>query len=535
VAHGRGTLIGAVGGKALLVHYNGSVSGLYALGQTGTAFTMISAAGNNVDLGNGSATVGSWAYYGETTGNNSATEPWRTNGTITEKVKEIRPGVEGSAPFDFIATDNRAYFSADDGTHGRELWTTDGTDGGTLLVHEHLPLSTGTSFSPPRSTNGNILYYEPDDPTTGGEVWRTDGTEAGTRVVKDITPGAGGSGQIQLFRYGSGFGMFRGSDIYVSDGTDAGTTLLGTVDGDGYGPAYPVVVGSRVYFRGGFSPHGSVMWRTDGTATGTFGLTAGAFDGVTPGNPDAGPAAQLGNKVIFTAQYPHASGDPLPASARRIFALDTSQADETRQATVAPSISGAPAVGQKLTGAKGTWTLEPNHYVYQWLRNGTPIPNATGTDYTPGTADAGAQVAFRVTASGIGGPNVVTADSAPVLVGGAVPPPAVTPKPAATPRPTPAATKPKLTVRRKAKLTGAARVGQRIKLTLPTFTQSKIKFSFRWYVDGKRIKKQTASSLKLTNAYKGKRISVTITATKTGYKSTTLTLRLGGKVKRRKR
>jgi hypothetical protein len=240
--------------------------------------------------------------------------------------------------------------------------------------------------------------------------------------------------------------------------------------------------------------------------------------------------------VIFAAQYPHAAGDPLPASVRRIYVLDTNQADATRQATTAPSISGTPAVGQKLTGAKGTWTPEPNHYVYQWLRNGTPVPNATGTDYTPSTADAGAQIVFRVTASGIGGPNVVTADSAPVTIGGAVPGSGATPgpKPGVTPKPKPPAAQAKLTLRRAAKLTGAARVGKTIRLTLPTFAQSKVKLAFRWYADGKVIKKQTTSSLKLAKTYKGKRISVTITATKAGYKPTT-TVRLGGKVKSRKR
>jgi hypothetical protein len=78
-------------------------------------------------------------------------------------------------------------------------------------------------------------------------------------------------------------------------------------------------------------------------------------------------------------------------------------------------------------------------------------------------------------------------------------------------------------------------VGRHIKLTLPSFTQSKVKLSFRWYANGKAIKKQTKSSLKLINGYKSKRISVTITATRTGCKSTTLTLSLRGKVKSRAR
>jgi hypothetical protein len=52
-------------------------------------------------------------------------------------------------------------------------------------------------------------------------------------------------------------------------------------------------------------------------------------------------------------------------------------------------------------------------------------------------------------------------------------------------------------------------------------------------VDGKRIKGQAKPSLKLIKAYKNKRISVTITATRTGYASTTQTLRPAGKVKAR--
>ena len=187
----------------------------------------------------------------------------------------------------------------------------------------------------------------------------------------------------------------------------------------------------------------------------------------------------------------------MPASARRIFVVDTTQADVVRQATTAPSISGTPAVGQTLTGDKGVWTLEPNTYTYEWLRNGTPIPNATGTTYTPSTADAGAQIKFRVTASGIGGPNVVSADSAPVPVTGAGGEPERRP---ARRRDAHDAGDPALTVSGKAKLTGAARVGKRLKLKVPTFAQSGVKLSIRWLANGKPIKKQTKSSLKLTQA-----------------------------------
>src|SRR3954447_17758348 len=49
----------------------------------------------------------------------------------------------GSLPQDFVVASHTAFFTADDGTHGRELWKTDGSPGGTSLVKDTRPGSDG--------------------------------------------------------------------------------------------------------------------------------------------------------------------------------------------------------------------------------------------------------------------------------------------------------------------------------------------------------------------------------------------------------
>ena len=38
---------------------------------------------------------------------------------------------------------------------------------------------------------GDTLYFWADDGVNGDELWKSDGTEAGTVLVKDINPGSG--------------------------------------------------------------------------------------------------------------------------------------------------------------------------------------------------------------------------------------------------------------------------------------------------------------------------------------------------------
>ena len=74
------------------------------------------------------------------------------------------------------------FFSASDGVNGEELWKSDGTVAGTVMVKDIVP--GGTSGSYPRNlTNVNgVLYFVADY----GGLWKSDGTAAGTVQVKDF-------------------------------------------------------------------------------------------------------------------------------------------------------------------------------------------------------------------------------------------------------------------------------------------------------------------------------------------------------------
>lgn len=71
--------------------------------------------------------------------------------------------------------------------------------------------------------------------------------------------------------------------------------------------------------------------------------------------------------------------------------------------TVAPEATGAPEVGVALNVTNGTWTGAPDSFSYAWLRGGAAIGGATAASYTLVSADIGAMISARVTATNAAG------------------------------------------------------------------------------------------------------------------------------------
>jgi ELWxxDGT repeat protein len=79
--------------------------------------------------------------------------------------------------------------AASDNVAGQELWKSDGTPGGTVMVKDICPGSCW-STSMYLSELNSILYFQAFDGPSNYELWRSDGTLTGTYVL-DLVPGIG--------------------------------------------------------------------------------------------------------------------------------------------------------------------------------------------------------------------------------------------------------------------------------------------------------------------------------------------------------
>lgn len=132
-------------------------------------------------------------------------ELWCSNGTSsgTYMVSDINPGSEGSMPTSLTVFNNALYFFARDSSNGYELrktffnivsrkWIT------ALVKDINLGIEASVELSTQLIIFKNMLYFSADDGISGRELWRSDGTEAGTERVFDLYPGSPSSSPLYL-------------------------------------------------------------------------------------------------------------------------------------------------------------------------------------------------------------------------------------------------------------------------------------------------------------------------------------------------
>ena len=215
------------------------------------------------------ASGGKLFFAGLTVG--AGTELWVSDGTDagTKLVENIAPGDDGSLPDEMVDLDGTILFMADDGAHGREPWTTEGTPEGTKLIEDVNPGSPSSNI--PGGAGfvvvGDTAYFGANDAAHGRELWRSDGSPGGTELVEDIRPGSSSSSPAFL-RQIDGRVFFTASDgaygfepwLTDDDGTDADMVAdiaAGTADST---PSDFTRVGGNVFFVASTEAAGGELW-----------------------------------------------------------------------------------------------------------------------------------------------------------------------------------------------------------------------------------------------------------------------------------
>ena len=107
-------------------------------------------------------------------------------------VKDINPGAASSIPSFLTIVNGTLFFTANDGSHRHRA--VEERRHGRRHGHGQGHPPRGYRLQPASLTAvGSTLFFTANDGVNGNELWKSDGTAAGTVLVKDIYAGAGGA------------------------------------------------------------------------------------------------------------------------------------------------------------------------------------------------------------------------------------------------------------------------------------------------------------------------------------------------------
>jgi ELWxxDGT repeat protein len=268
-----------------------------------------------------------------------------------------------------------------------QIWLTDGTAAGTF--------SLGVDATPGFLATSSLLYFEGIDAAHGAELWVSAGTPESTNLLFDEVPGPqpGGAARITAFGNGAIFESWGdGQKIWPTDGTMAGTKFVTQTDTYGLqSPPMPMAKGLGLAFFDGAQPSAPyTLYRTDGTAAGTFAIVTGAvaqfhddlaltFGGrVYLGGPTSGLVSTDGTLAGTQPFSAYSDARPITALAQR-FLFDATQfgqesifaSDGTPGGTVALVPGGIADFAWVKLGARVYLALSRNGVRQLWVTDGT--------------------------------------------------------------------------------------------------------------------------------------------------------------------
>lgn len=155
---------------------------------------------------------------------NATYELWTSDATVsgTVLVKDVL--ASSWNPTNRLLVNNKWFFEMD----GNKLFVSDGTTAGTTVLKNF----GGVGIYTFHQLNGKLLLFADDDSNSTFELWASDASVSGTVLIKDLLA-ANWNPTNRVLINNQWFFETDGLELWKTDGTTGGTTLLKTFSGAG--------------------------------------------------------------------------------------------------------------------------------------------------------------------------------------------------------------------------------------------------------------------------------------------------------------